>query len=35
MKSLICLFLDFEFDVRNNGSDDANDLADDSYQSSY
>ena len=30
MKSLIYLFPDFEFDGRNNESDDANDLADES-----
>ena len=35
MKSLIYLFLDLEFDVRNNESDDVNDLVDESYQSSY
>ena len=35
MKLLIYLFPDFEFNVRNNGSDDANDLADTSYHSSY
>ena len=35
MKSLIYLFLDFKFDVRNNESDDANNLAVVSYQSSY
>ena len=35
-KSLIYLFPDFEFDVRNNEvDDDANDLVDESYQSSY
>ena len=35
-KSLIYLFPDFEFDVRNNEVDDeANDLVDESYQSSY
>ena len=31
MKSLIYLFPDFEFDVRNNEGDDASDLADGSY----
>ena len=35
MKLLIYLFPDFEFDVRNNESDDANDLPHQSYQSSY
>ena len=35
MKSLIYLFLDFEFNVRNNESDDANNLAVVSYLSSY
>ena len=35
MKSLIYLFPDFVFHVKNNESDNANDLANESYQSSY
>ena len=34
-KWLIYLFPDFEFSVRNNENDDANDLTDESYQSNY
>ena len=34
-KRIINLSMDFAFDPRNNEDDDANDLADESYQSNY